>query len=197
VQHPWQSQVVVDALLSKQKDAQLRLSRKPSEYQALFKSERSELYDSVLQLNELLWWKGRLGVQEFIPKRVNQSVTNLITRGKKIYNVCKTCHQVDGMGLPPSYPSLVDSLFVLDDDGTFIKIMLHGLTGPISVNGQQFDDTMPPAPIRNDYDLAAVMTYVRQAWGNDSDAITPADVKAMRENTKKRKSMWTAEELVR
>ena len=197
VQHPWQSQVVVDAFLSKQKDAQLRLSRKPSNYQALFTSERSELYDSVLQLNELLWWKGRPGVQEFIPKRVNQSVANLITRGKKIYNVCKTCHQVDGMGLPPSYPSLVDSVFVLDDDGTFIKIMLHGLTGPISVNGQQFDDTMPPAPIRNDYDLAAVMTYVRQAWGNDSDAITPADVKAMRENTKKRKSMWTAEELVR
>ena len=196
VHHPWQSQVVIDAIISKQKDTQFRLSRKPSRYKGLFTSDSNALYDSSVQLNTLLWWEGREGVQEFIPKRVNRSVAKLITRGKKVYNVCKICHQVDGMGLPPTYPSLVDSPFVLDDE-TLIKIMLHGLTGPITMHGQLFDDTMPPAPIRNDYDLAAVITYVRQAWGNNSDAITPEDVKAMRKRFSDRTSMWTAEELER
>jgi mono/diheme cytochrome c family protein len=55
---------------------------------------------------------------------------------------------------------------------------------------------MPPAPIRNDYDIAAVMTYIRQAWGNDGEAIMPAEVASMRKKYKGRRSMWTAEELI-
>jgi nitrite reductase (NO-forming) len=98
------------------------------------------------------------------------------------------------LGLPPTYPPLVESPFIADKDA-LIKIMLHGLTGQISVDGVLYDETMPPAPLSNDYDLAAVMTYVRQAWGNNKDAIRPAEVKAMREKYKSRRMMWTAEEL--
>jgi len=190
LQHHWQSQVVVEVILAAQKDSQLRLSRKPSRYTGLFASDSNALYDSSVQLDPILWWEGREGVQEFIPKRVDQSVEKLITRGKKIYNICKSCHQVDGMGLPPTYPPLVDTHFVLDDE-TFIKIMLHGLTGPITVQGKVYDDNMPPTPLRNDYDIASVMTYVRQAWGNNAAAIEPEEVKAVREQFITRKAMWT------
>ncbi len=191
--HAWQSRIVIDSILAKQNGTQCRLLRKPSRYEKLFSSNK-ELYTVALELNGLLWWNGREGVQEFVPKRVDQSVAQLISRGKKVYNVCKTCHQVSGLGLPPTYPPLVESPFIADKDA-LIKIMLHGLTGQISVDGVLYDETMPPAPLRNDYDLAAVMTYVRQAWGNNKDAIRPAEVKAMREKYKSRRMMWTAEEL--
>ena len=194
-QHAWQSEVVLSAILAKQKQAQLRLTRKPTRYNILFASSSSTLYEVAVAINGLLWWEGRSDVQEFIPKRVDKTVANLITRGKKIYNICKTCHQVDGLGLPPTYPPLVDSPFVLDGKGKLIKIMLHGLSGPINVAGKHYDESMPPAPIRNDYDIAAVMTYIRQAWGNDGDAITQSEVASMRERYKDRTSMWTAEEL--
>jgi len=195
LKRPWQSEVVLEKILKLQQGRQLRLQRKPSRYQALFVSNSDKLYEAALELDGVLWWKGREDVQEFIPKRVNKDVANLITRGKKIYNSCKTCHQVDGLGMSPTYPSLVDSPFVLDNR-MFMKILLHGLTGPITVLGEEFDETMPPSPIQNDYDLAAVMTYVRQAWGNNADSITPNEVAEMRKKYESRKSMWTIEELL-
>jgi mono/diheme cytochrome c family protein/glucose/arabinose dehydrogenase len=192
----WQSEVVLSAILAKQKQSQLRLIRQPVRYHSLFTENNASLHDAALALNGLLWWEGRSDVLECIPKRVDKTVANLINRGKKIYNVCKTCHQVDGLGLPPTHPPLVDSPFVLDDKGKLIKIMLHGLSGPITIDGKHYDESMPPAPIRNDYDIAAVMTYIRQAWGNDAGAISPQEVHSMREKYKGRRSMWTAEELI-
>ena len=103
-QKAWQSEVVLSAILAKQKQKQLRLTRKPTRYNELFETTSASLYDVAIALNGLLWWEGRRDVKEYVPKRVDQTVANLITRGKKIYNVCKTCHQVDGLGLPPTYP---------------------------------------------------------------------------------------------
>ena len=100
-----------------------------------------------------------------------------------------------GLGCRRHIRPLVDSPFVLDGKGKLIKIMLHGLSGPITVAGKRYDESMPSAPIRNDYDIAAVMTYIRQAWGNDGEAIMPAEVASMRKKYKDRRSMWTAKEL--
>ena len=99
------------------------------------------------------------------------------------------------MGLPPTYPPLVDSPFVLDGKERLIKIMLHGLSGPITVDGHIYDDSMPPTPLQNDYDIAAVMTYIRQAWGNAAGPITPPEVRVVREKYKDRNAMWTTKEL--
>ena len=194
-QNPWMSEVVIETILSKQKKSQLRLPKQPKRYFSLFNTENEKMYDSMVALNNVLWWLGKDDVVEYVPKRVHKTVANLIKRGKQVYNVCKTCHQVNGAGQFPTYPSLVDSPFVVDDKGRLIKIILHGLTGPITVGGKYFDESMPPAPIRNDYDIAAVMTYIRQAWGNSADAITPAEVSSMRTTYEGRRAMWTAEEL--
>ena len=197
LQRPWQSEVILEAILSKQKNVQLRLFRSPSRYQSLFTSTSTTLYNLATKLNGVLWWKGREDVQEFIPKRVNNSVAQLITRGKKVYNICKTCHQVNGLGLPPTHPPLVDSRFVLDNKERLIKIMLHGLTGPMVIDGLTYDESMPPVPLQNDYDLAAVLTYIRQEWGNNASAIFPEEVSAVRLEFKDRQSMWTVEEIER
>ena len=112
-----------------------------------------------------------------------------------MYNICKTCHQVDGLGQPPTYPPLADSPYVIGDPDTLIKILLHGMTGPVEVEGVQYDDHMPPAPVKNDYDIAAVATYVRQAWGNNAGAVKPSDVARLRKAHQGLRSPWTAESL--
>ena len=73
--------------------------------------------------------------------------------------------------------------------------MLHGLSGPLEMHGVLYDNHMPPAPVKNDYDVAAVITYVRQAWGNDADSVKPSAVATIRNEYKGRRTPWTIEEL--
>jgi len=73
--------------------------------------------------------------------------------------------------------------------------MLHGISGPLTRDGRMYDESMPPSPLQNDYDIAAVTTYIRQAWGNDASAITPTEIKSVREKYIGRRETWTVEEL--
>ena len=72
---------------------------------------------------------------------------------------------------------------------------MHGLEGPITVLGQTYNQQMPPVPIKDDADIAAVMTYVRQAWGNDAPGVTPEMVSEVREATAGRTGPLRAEDL--
>ena len=191
----WISDVVIRTLLREQEGKQLRLIRQPTRYAELVEARNEDIYAKIVALNALLWWEGRMDFAEFIPKIVDRTVMDLMYRGKQLYAVCSSCHLSNGMGLPPTYPPLVDSPFVLDGKGKLIKILLHGMSGPLVIGGKSYDGSMPPAPIENNYDLAAVMTYVRNSWGNSAEAIMPIDVTTMREKYKLRKTMWNAEEL--
>ncbi|MCE2885272.1 MAG: cytochrome c [Planctomycetaceae bacterium] len=72
---------------------------------------------------------------------------------------------------------------------------MHGLEGKISVDGQTYNQVMPAAPLRTDDEIAAVLTYVRSAWGNSASAVEPALVAKVREETKGRNRTFTAREL--
>ena len=70
---------------------------------------------------------------------------------------------------------------VADDDGKIVRIILHGVTGPVEVQGQTFEGLMPPwGPTLKDAEIAAVATYVRRAWGNKAAPVTTARVTAIR-----------------
>ena len=112
-----------------------------------------------------------------------------------MYAHCMTCHQANGRGLPPIYPPLDESPFVTGDPERLAKILMHGLQGRIEVLGRTYDQAMPAAPFKKDADIAAIMTYIRQAWDNDADPVTPEFVKDVREATKDRLQPWTAAEL--
>ena len=73
--------------------------------------------------------------------------------------------------------------------------MLKGMTGPFDIDGVHYDDYMPPAPVKNDYDIAAVITYVRQAWGNNADAVKQSEVSTLRSQFKGRRAPWNVKEL--
>jgi len=121
--------------------------------------------------------------------------------GKKNYaSVCAACHQPNGAGVPGVYPPLAKSDWANGSEELIIRILLHGLTGPIKVAGADFNSTMPtigPGGYNfSDEKIAAVLTYIRQEWGNNAPAITTEKVTEIRTKTAVgRATAWTSAEL--
>jgi mono/diheme cytochrome c family protein/glucose/arabinose dehydrogenase len=119
--------------------------------------------------------------------------------GKPIYEaLCLNCHQADGKGLAGVYPPLSGSDWVTGPKSRLIRVVLHGLTGPLKVNGVEYGVSnaapMPPMGL-DDKQAADVLSYVRSQFGNHSPPVTPTDVKEVRSATASRTSFWTAMEL--
>jgi len=119
--------------------------------------------------------------------------------GKRIFlRVCFVCHQPTGLGVPGVFPPLAGSPIAADrDPGIIIRIVLFGLQGPIEVRGATYNNVMPAhASQLNDDEIAAVLTYVRSAWGNGATPVTAEAVKQVRANVR-RTGPWTWAELNR
>ena len=125
-------------------------------------------------------------------------------RGKALYAgeaVCFSCHGPDGSGVTALGPPLDGSEWVTGKPETLVNIMLHGMTGPVTVAGQTYTPTadMPALgmnPMFTDQKMADIATYVRNEWSNKAPAVSPAVVKKQREATKSRSGRpWTAAEL--
>jgi mono/diheme cytochrome c family protein len=108
-------------------------------------------------------------------------------RGKKVYEaVCLACHQPDAAGVPNMNPPLIKTKWVLGDKKALIKIVLKGLQGgEINIDGDTFNNPMPPQESTlSDQEIADVLTYVRNSFGNKASMVTVAEVKAMRAKLK-------------
>ena len=128
----------------------------------------------------------------------------LYEKGEEIYNregFCITCHQSDGNGLTASqFPPLADIPWVTGNEERLIKLTLKGLIGPIEVKGKTYPGQVPMTPfggMLNDVEIAAVLTYVRNSFGNKSSIIDPGKVKEVREKIKDKEGFYTAEELLK
>ena len=117
--------------------------------------------------------------------------------GKVVYSTtCAACHQATGEGVEGTYPPLAGSEIVNGDEAKVVRIVLHGLTGPVEVAGETYSGMMPPwGGVLKDPELAAVLTYVRSAWGNKAAPVTVSKVAAIRAATASRTTPWTAAEL--
>lgn len=103
-----------------------------------------------------------------------------IDRGKKVYETaCLACHQADGSGVPGMNPPLKQTKWVLGDKKTLINIILNGMDEEIEVDGEYYDNVMPPQ-ILKDKEIADVLTYVRNSFSNKAGAVTESDVKKLR-----------------
>jgi nitrite reductase (NO-forming) len=95
--------------------------------------------------------------------------------------LCFACHQPDGRGLPNVFPPLAGSDFLQADHERAIRIVLKGLSGPVVVNGKTINSLMPPQEaVLTDNQIADVLTYVLNSFGNSGDPVTPDKVKAVR-----------------
>ncbi len=122
----------------------------------------------------------------------------LFETGKTMYEAtCLACHQVHGMGQIGLAPPLVDTEWVSGSEGRLIRIILHGLRGPIKVKGETFELDMPSLGVLDDEQIASVLTYVRREWGHTFEPVTPAAVKKVREATADREDAWTMADLLK
>ncbi len=106
----------------------------------------------------------------------------LLDRGRTLYtSVCGVCHGDDGLGKANQFPPLAGSDWVSKDVENLVRVPQLGLTGSILVSGQSWNLSMPPVGANlSDQDLAGVLSYIRQSWGNNSSSVTADEVVAVR-----------------
>ena len=123
--------------------------------------------------------------------------------GQKVYfreGHCATCHQVNGKGLDPAFPSLEKSSWVAGSPERLIKLAMYGLMGPLEINGKKYDGQVPMTPfggMLKDDEMAAVLTFVRNSFGNKASAVTPAQVKSIRDANAGRVMFFMTDELLK
>jgi mono/diheme cytochrome c family protein len=111
--------------------------------------------------------------------------TALIAQGKAVYTeTCLSCHQADGGGVDGMNPPLIKTSYVLGDKTRIVKVVLNGLQG-VDIDGEEYNNAMPSYDFLTDQQIAAVLTYVRNSFGNKATAISAAEVKAIRAANKK------------
>ena len=151
----------------------------------------------LTSVDKSLAWPGKPGVPPppvVIPLTAPQQA--LYDKGKLIFaGLCAACHQPTGTGLDGLAPPLVDSDWVLGPPDRPAKIILSGLSGPVTVGGRIWRLEMPPLPQFSNEDIAGVLTYIRREWEHNASPVSPEDVAKIREANKGRTHAWTSDEL--
>jgi mono/diheme cytochrome c family protein len=110
------------------------------------------------------------GIAEVLPIDASEQILD----GQALFIAnCSACHQVTGQGIPGVFPPLANSSYVTSDNIERLSaIMIYGLSGPITVNGMQYNSVMAGlGQTMNDAELAAVATYIRSSWGNSASEV--------------------------
>ncbi|MBE7941309.1 MULTISPECIES: copper-containing nitrite reductase [Ramlibacter] len=114
-------------------------------------------------------------------KTGNLTVGEQVQAGQALFaGTCSVCHQANGAGLPGVFPPLAKSDFLAADIQRAMGVVLHGLSGKVTVNGQDYNSVMPPMNQLNDDEVANILTYVLNSWGNAGGRVTKDEVKARR-----------------
>jgi mono/diheme cytochrome c family protein len=137
------------------------------------------------------------------PPHLSADAKKQYLAGQDIYfreGLCVTCHQPNGKGLDPAFPSIEKSPWVTTDTERLIKITLYGLIGPLEVNGKKYDGLVPMTPfggMLKDEEIANVLTFVRNSFGNQADPVSAAQVKKVRDSQPGRLMLYTTEDLLK
>lgn len=116
-------------------------------------------------------------------------------RGQAVYSrTCIACHQPTGLGIPPVFPPLAGSEWIAKDASIAVRNIVNGMIGPVTVKGVTYNSMMPAVAGLSDKDIADVVTYVNNAFGNTGATVTEAEVTAIKKKYADRKTPWTAAE---
>lgn len=163
------------------------LDHRPEGILTAMQSTDRRVRERARAVAERLHWPGKPVPERPEVRPLTPEEQRLFEQGRARYvATCAPCHQEDGQGLEGVAPSLVDSDWVLGERSRLIRILLHGLEG---------DMLMPPMRRLSDAELAAILTYVRRAWGHEASPIDATAVQEVRGVTKGRGKPWTEEEL--
>ena len=119
-------------------------------------------------------------------RSTHKSLTASIADGQKVYvQNCLTCHQAGGGGVPAMNPPLINTTYVLGDKTKLIQIVLNGFNEDVLINGKSFSNSMTPHASLTNQEIADVLTYVRNSFGNKASQVTALTVKNVRAANKK------------
>ena len=105
-----------------------------------------------------------------------------VDAGRALFaGTCSTCHGTEGQGMPGVFPPLAASDYIAADPGRVPTVILHGLVGPVTVNGTDYNSNMPPMSQLTDDEVANISTYVLNSWGNPGGQVTKAEAAAIRQ----------------
>lgn len=142
--------------------------------------------------------------EEFTAANLKGPDARLFVKGREVYSregFCGTCHQPDGKGLPASgFPPLNNTNWAEGNKDRLIKLVLKGLHGPIEVQQKTYPGQVPMTAFEgmlNDEEVAAVITYVRNSFGNNSSPVSAGDVKKIRDATKSKTGFYSPQELLK
>jgi putative membrane-bound dehydrogenase-like protein len=196
----WKQQAMLDGVQTKsvgnRQTKQIMLDAEPKAFTALQQSNTPGVKSKVKNVLKVVHWPGEPGyVPPPPPKPLTVEERARFDRGKVVFGqTCIACHKSDGLGQEGLAPPLVDSEWVLGRPDRLARIVLHGVSGPISVDGRTYSFEMPGLQKLNDDDIAAVLTYVRRSWDHTAPAVDVATVKEAR--AAHRPIPWTERELL-
>jgi glucose/arabinose dehydrogenase/mono/diheme cytochrome c family protein len=159
-------------------------------------SEKSPLWDARLMGRKAFTWPGdefALGIKPLSPEQLQ-----LMAMGELFYTRCASCHGANGNGTTGLAPALAGASWVTGPPEWLGRIILQGMNGRITINGEDWNGIMPPHGEMADLDdetFAGLMTYLRRSWGNKADPVSLEAAQEIRGSSSKRKKSWTAVEL--
>lgn len=192
--------IPLDKKVKPQKRKMLYLDAQPATLATMrTQTKLASVKKLLATVDESLAWPGKPGVPPppvVVPLNAEQQAR--YEKGKLIYaGLCAACHQPSGLGMEGLAPPLVDSEWVTGPSDRPVRIILHGMSGPVQVSGRTWSLEMPPLPQFTDEDIAGVVTYIRREWEHTASPISPADVAKIRAQHQGRTKAWTAAELLK
>jgi mono/diheme cytochrome c family protein len=153
-------------------------------------AESGELGDRAAKVLARIGWPGKPGAEPAAAP-LGPDEQKRFAAGEEIYrNLCEGCHGADGRERPGATPTIAGAPSVIGDANVPIRVLLHGKEGAIGLMPAH-GDTL------NDEQIAAVLTYIRRAWGQAASPVDPAAVQQIRKTTAGRMRPWTPEELAK
>lgn len=179
----------------------LALPHEPKFLTALTRNSEPAMRQMGYTLMEMFSWPGSapLAAAGVDMTALTPEQKKRIEAGQTAYTAfCAACHQPSGTGAPNLAPPLAGSDWIVGPPERLARIALHGLYGPVQVNGRTWNLAMPglgASGLLDDEKLSAILSYIRTAWGNSASAAEPSLVAKVRAETKDRTLPWTSAEL--
>ncbi len=176
------------------------LENKPAIFKGTSSSE-PEMASLLNRLSQLFTWPGKPEAPKPETNTAEATDPKVMASGRLMYiNLCAGCHGTKGDGMPRFAPPLKNSEWVTGADYKLGMILLHGLEGPIIVNGKEYGipDILPSMPsfsTLQDRDIAAICTYIRNSWGNAASNVSNRTIGGIRIRTQGKITPWNAAEL--
>jgi mono/diheme cytochrome c family protein/glucose/arabinose dehydrogenase len=189
----WQRLALLDGIEERLPDGKtrpLRLREKPTTLAEVLQASDPKVQKKARNVADRLVWPGKEGYEKsYEATLLTAEEKQRFARGEQVYKqVCSTCHQPDGRGQEGVAPTLVGSRWALGQEKDAARIVLDGKEGETGL--------MPPHENKlSDKEIAAVLTYIRNAWGNEASPISPSLAEEVRNATAPRDRPWTEEEL--